>query len=71
VCDDGRGIEPEDRAHVFDPFFTTKKRGKGTGLGLWVVAQVARAHGAEIELDTSRRTGTTFRIVWPTMEHAT
>jgi signal transduction histidine kinase len=65
VADDGRGIDPEDRALVFDPFFTTKKRGQGTGLGLWVVAQVARAHDAEIELDTTRGTGTTFRIVWP------
>lgn len=70
VADDGRGIAPEDRAHVFDPFFTTKKRGQGTGLGLWVVAQVARAHDAEIELDSTRGTGTTFRIIWPTMERA-
>jgi len=70
VADDGRGIDPDDRAHVFDPFFTTKKRGKGTGLGLWVVAQVARAHDAEIELDTTRGTGTTFRIVWPAGERA-
>ncbi len=70
VADDGRGIDPDDRAHVFDPFFTTKKRGQGTGLGLWVVAQVARAHDAEIELDTTRGSGTTFRIVWPAVEHA-
>lgn len=70
VADDGRGIDPEDRAHIFDPFFTTKKRGKGTGLGLWVVAQLARAHDAEIELDTMHGTGATFRIVWPAMERA-
>ena len=70
VADDGRGIDPDDRAHVFDPFFTTKKRGQGTGLGLWVVAQVARAHDAEIELDTTRGAGTTFRIVWPSVERA-
>jgi signal transduction histidine kinase len=68
VADDGRGIEPGDRANVFDPFFTTKKRGQGTGLGLWVVAQVARAHDAEIELDSTRHDGTTFRIVWPAAE---
>jgi signal transduction histidine kinase len=70
VADDGHGIDPDDRAHIFDPFFTTKKRGKGTGLGLWVVAQVARAHDAEIELDTTRGTGTTVRIVWPALERA-
>jgi signal transduction histidine kinase len=65
VTDDGCGIAPEDRAHVFDPFFTTKKRGRGTGLGLWVVAQIARAHDAEIEIDSRPGAGTTFRIVWP------
>jgi signal transduction histidine kinase len=69
VTDDGRGIAQEDRAHVFDPFFTTKKRGKGTGLGLWVVAQIARSHDAEIELDTSS-SGTTVRLIWPVQERA-
>lgn len=70
VADNGHGIDSHDRAHIFDPFFTTKKRGQGTGLGLWVVAQVARAHDAEIELDTTRGTGTTVRIVWPSLERA-
>jgi len=70
VADDGRGIAPEDRAHVFDPFFTTKKRGTGTGLGLWVVAQVVRAHEAEIEVDSQPGAGSTFRLVWPAAERA-
>jgi signal transduction histidine kinase len=70
VADDGRGIASEDRAHVFDPFVTTKKRGQGTGLGLWVVAQVARAHDAEIEVDSHPGSGSTFRIVWPSSERA-
>jgi signal transduction histidine kinase len=65
IVDTGHGIAAEDRAHVFDPFFTTKKRGLGTGLGLWVVAQVARAHDAEIEVESAVGVGTTFRIVWP------
>ena len=69
VTDDGRGIALEHRAHVFDPFFTTKKRGQGTGLGLWVVAQVVRAHDAEIEVDSQPGVGSTFRIVWPAAGH--
>jgi signal transduction histidine kinase len=50
---------------VFDPFFTTKKRGQGTGLGLWVVAQLVRAQSAEIEVDSIPGKGTTVRVVWP------
>ncbi len=66
VVDTGHGISADDRAHLFDPFFTRKKRGKGTGLGLWVVAELARAHAAELEVDSVEGRGTTFCIVWPT-----
>ncbi|HEY1548354.1 MAG TPA: HAMP domain-containing sensor histidine kinase [Kofleriaceae bacterium] len=66
VFDTGHGISAEDRAHMFDPFFTNKKRGKGTGLGLWVVAELARAHGAELDVSSVEGVGTTFRISWPT-----
>ncbi|MCA9673461.1 MAG: PAS domain-containing protein, partial [Myxococcales bacterium] len=65
VEDDGVGIPAASRAQVFDPFFTTKKRGKGTGLGLWVVAQLVRGHDADIEVRSEAGAGTTFRITWP------
>ncbi|MBZ0233134.1 MAG: histidine kinase, partial [Deltaproteobacteria bacterium] len=65
VEDDGAGIDAEVRAQVFDPFYTTKKRGHGTGLGLWVVAQLVRAHGAQIDLDSTPGAGTLVRITWP------
>ncbi len=65
VEDDGAGIDAEVRAQVFDPFYTTKKRGHGTGLGLWVVAQLVRAHGAQIDLDSTAGAGTLVRITWP------
>jgi PAS domain S-box-containing protein len=65
ISDDGHGIPREIQKQVFDPFFTTKKRGQGTGLGLWVVAQLVRAHAAEIELDSVPGKGTVIRITWP------
>ncbi|MGE0402215.1 MAG: sensor histidine kinase [Kofleriaceae bacterium] len=65
VEDTGHGIQPELQKHVFDPFFTTKKRGQGTGLGLWIVAQLVRAQSAEIEIDSIPGKGTTVRVVWP------
>ncbi len=65
VSDDGQGIAHELQAQVFDPFFTTKKRGQGTGLGLWVVAQLVRSHAGELELESTPGAGTTVRITWP------
>jgi two-component system, NtrC family, sensor histidine kinase HydH len=67
IEDTGHGIPRELQKQVFDPFFTTKKRGQGTGLGLWVVAQLVRAQAAEIELDSAPGQGTTVRIAWPVL----
>ncbi len=47
VRDHGPGVADEDKPHVFDRFFrSTSARSKpGSGLGLSIVAQVARHHG--------------------------
>jgi two-component system sensor histidine kinase HydH len=65
VVDDGCGIPRALRNQIFDPFFTTKKRGRGTGLGLAVVDQIARAHSAQVEVETEPGRGTVVRLHWP------
>jgi signal transduction histidine kinase len=65
IEDDGCGILPEHLHQVFDPFFTTKKRGKGTGLGLTMVAHIVRNHGGRIELDSAPERGTRVTVLWP------
>lgn len=61
----GIRILKENLPHVFDPFFTTKDVGKGTGLGLFIVYSIIKAHGGTIEVESSRYKGTTFTIMLP------
>lgn len=52
VRDRGPGIPAEKRAHVLGRFATLDPaRGEGSGLGLALVAAVARLHGARLDLD--------------------
>ena len=48
ITDDGTGISPGNAGRVFDPFFTTKRAQGGTGMGLSIVQNILRAHGASI-----------------------
>jgi signal transduction histidine kinase len=63
VDDNGPGIQENDRPKVFDPFFT--QRAGGIGLGLTVVQQIIRAHGATITAAASPAGGARFQLVFP------
>jgi two-component system, NtrC family, sensor kinase len=55
VEDSGPGIPEHLRDEVFAPFFTNKPG--GTGLGLPIVARIARSHGGGVTLDRSPTLG--------------
>jgi two-component system NtrC family sensor kinase len=62
ITDDGKGIAPGDLEHIFQPFFTTKEIGRGTGLGLTITQDIARAHGGSVRVESSLGGGTTIDI---------
>ena len=53
IADNGPGIPPEFRNKVFEKFFRLEKSrsARGNGLGLSLVAAIARIHGATITLE--------------------
>jgi signal transduction histidine kinase len=65
VDDTGCGIQPERLEKIFEPFFSTKERGGGTGLGMPIVEDIVRAHGAAIEIESAQGRGTTVWLRWP------
>jgi len=62
ISDNGRGIASEDIARVFQPFFTTKGVGRGTGLGLTISQDIARAHDGCVRVQSRRGEGTTVEV---------
>ncbi|MBL9147420.1 MAG: response regulator [Phycisphaerae bacterium] len=65
VADTGHGIDPAVRDRIFDPLVSTKGPGKGTGLGLTAVRDIARDHHAAITVESAPGDGATFRVHFP------
>jgi CheY-like chemotaxis protein len=65
VEDTGVGMPPGVLKKAMEPFFTTKPPGKGTGLGLAMVFNAARAHGGSLTLTSQEGRGTQARLRLP------
>jgi|GEM_PF-1603607 signal transduction histidine kinase len=65
VADDGPGIPPGERRKVFNLFYRAKAaRGRGTGLGLFIVARLVKAHGGHIWVECPEL-GSAFQVALP------
>ena len=63
VRDEGCGMTPEVLQNVMTPFYTTKQGdNQGAGLGLPQAAEVARAHGGDVEISSTPGKGTTVTL---------
>ncbi len=60
VKDEGVGIKYPKK--VFDKYYREAKESKGIGLGLYIVAEVARLHDIAIEVDSKLGLGTSFTM---------
>ncbi len=64
VKDNGPGIPQKARDHLFEAFQGSGRPG-GTGLGLVIASELARAHGGEIKLVATNSAGTEFWVMIP------
>ncbi|MBF5043911.1 response regulator [Aggregicoccus sp. 17bor-14] len=65
----GEPIPPDQLQRMFQPFERGENKvndaGRSIGLGLFIVLGIARAHGGQVEVESSAAEGTTFRVRLP------
>ena len=69
VSDRGIGIAEENLPYIFDRFYRVESPGTqavgGSGLGLYIVNALVRAHGGSIDARSTLGKGTTFTLRFP------
>ena len=70
IQDDGIGIAPEHWEHIFERYYRVDEarrlvQRQSTGVGLYIVQQIAKRHGGRIELDSTPSVGSTFTVYLP------
>ena len=65
ITDTGHGIPEDKREQIFVPFYTTKEKGKGTGLGMYIIKKTVEQHGGYINVESKVGAGTTITVGIP------
>jgi signal transduction histidine kinase len=68
VADEGMGISEEAQKRLFEKFarHVPDRNYGGFGFGLWIVAELVRAHGGTVEVQSHQGRGSTFTVQLPT-----
>lgn len=68
IKDTGSGIDPQQIDHIFDRFYQSAQRANraagGTGIGLALVQEYVKLHGATISVQSGLQKGTQFNITF-------
>jgi two-component system, sensor histidine kinase ChiS len=68
VQNSGTGIPPVQIGHLFEPFYQLpgeKQNIHGIGMGLYIVKKILDNTGGQIEVNSSKESGTVFTITFP------
>jgi PAS domain S-box-containing protein len=68
VHNEGPAIPDELLPDIFNPYRRNPVRStgsKGLGLGLYITQQLVQAHGGRIEVQSTEKDGTTFKVLMP------
>ena len=69
ISDKGIGIDQSERKKIFEKFYRVgnedQRKTKGTGLGLYIVDQIVRAHNGSINVSSNQPKGTIFNVFLP------
>lgn len=67
VHDQGIGIPQAELGQIFGKFYRAANAAgrPGVGIGLQLVAQLVRAHGGEVTVDSAEGRGSTFSVILP------
>lgn len=73
IADQGIGIDESEKEKIFEKFYRIgnedTRKTKGTGLGLYIVNEIVRAHKGKIAVLDNEPRGTVFRIDVPVVKN--
>ncbi len=69
ISDEGPGIAASERLHIFEKFYRIgnedTRKAAGSGLGLYLVAELVRLHNGQVRCQENQPKGCVFEVILP------